>query len=411
MSRLRNYLMACYRELLRKGIVTTHLMIKMQKIGSILTVSSGGTPNRKREDYYSEGTIPWVKTGDLKGKFIIEPKEYITSMGLKNSSAKLFPKNTVLVAMYGATIGACSILPIEAATNQACAALLPCPECDPSYLYFHFSSIKFDLIKKGVGGAQPNISIGILKNLEIPLPPLEEQKKIASILDAADDYRQKTKALIEKYDQLTQSLFLDMFGDPVFNPMGWESKKLGMVHKISSGGTPSRKNLEYYSNGTIPWVKTGELKGMYALSPSEYITEAALINSSAKLFPVNTLLIAMYGATIGACSILNIEAATNQACAALIPTNETDVIYEYFFFSLYKNELIKLGVGGAQPNISAGILKSLNVMYPPLQLQNQFAERVAQIEKQKQQAEESLAKADELFNSLLQRAFKGELTN
>jgi type I restriction enzyme S subunit len=276
--------------------------------------------------------------------------------------------------------------------------------CVTKYLYYFFLSIN-------VPDTGYNRHFKYLKQLKIPLPPLEEQKKIAAILDAADAYRRKTKALIEKYNKLTQSLFLDMFGDPVTNPMGWEKKKLGKVHKISSGGTPSRKNPEFFTNGTIPWVKTGELKGMYALTPSEYITEAALNNSSAKLFPTNTLLIAMYGATIGACSILNIEAATNQACAALLPTDEANVMYEYFFFSLYKDELIKLGVGGAQPNISAGILKSLDVMYPPLQLQNLFAERVALIEKQKQQAETSLVKAEELFNSLLQRAFRGELTN
>ena len=287
--------------------------------------------------------------------------------------------------------------------------LIPKSGLDNKYFYYYCKTYNF--LKHNKATTLPSITKTDLLKISIPLPPLEEQKKIAAILDAADDYRQRTKALIDKYDQLTQSLFLDMFGDPVTNPKGWESKKLGMVHNISSGGTPSRKNPEYYSNGTIPWVKTGELKGMYALSPSEYITEDALNNSSAKLFPVNTLLIAMYGATIGACSILNIEAATNQACAALMPTDETDVIYEYFFFSLYKNELIKLGVGGAQPNISAGMLKSLNVMYPPLQLQNQFAERVAQIEKQKQQAEASLVKAEDLFKSLLQRAFKGELTN
>src|SRR5690554_3533721 len=148
---------------------------------------------------------------------------------------------------------------------------------------------------------------------------------------------------------------------------------------------------------------------MYALPPSEYITKNALENSSAKLFPINTLLIAMYGATIGACSILPFEAATNQACAALLPSDKINVMYEYQFFKEFETELIKKGVGGAQPNISAGLLKNLEIYYPPIELQNQFAERVEAIEAQKALAQKSLEKSEELFNSLLQKAFKGEL--
>jgi len=245
--------------------------------------------------------------------------------------------------------------------------------------------------------------------VKIPLPPLDQQKKIAAILDAAYAYREKTKALITKYDELTQSLFLDMFGDPVTNPKGWDKIKLGELHEISSGGTPSRKINDYYENGTIPWVKTGDLKGLYVLNPSESITEEALKNSSAKLFPSDTLLIAMYGATIGACSILNFNAATNQACAALLPSDKVNILFEFFFFREFKKELIKMGVGGAQPNISAGLLKNLKIYYPPMDHQNQFAERVKAIESQKAQAQDSLAGAEDLFNSLLQRAFKGEL--
>ncbi len=274
--------------------------------------------------------------------------------------------------------------------------------CDTKYLYYFFLSIN-------VPNTGYNRHFKYLKKLKIPLPPLDQQKKIAAILDAVDAYRQKTKALIEKYDELTQSLFLELFGDPVRNPKGWDKIKLGELHKISSGGTPSRKINDYYENGTIPWVKTGDLKGLYVLKPSESITEEALKNSSAKLFPSDTLLIAMYGATIGACSILNFNAATNQACAALLPSDKVNTLFEFFFFREFKKELIKMGVGGAQPNISAGLLKNLKIYYPPIDLQNQFADSVQAIEAQKAQAQASLAQAEDLFNSLLQRAFKGEL--
>ena len=147
----------------------------MARLGDIFTISSGGTPNKIEASYYANGTIPWVKTGDLKDKYVPEGIECITEEGLNNSSAKLFPKDTVLVAMYGATIGACSFLPYEAATNQACAAFLPCDDVIPEYLFYFLSGRKDQFIKDGVGGAQPNISAGYLKNVKFELVSLGEQ--------------------------------------------------------------------------------------------------------------------------------------------------------------------------------------------------------------------------------------------
>lgn len=114
----------------------------MARLGDIFTISSGGTPDKRQAKYYENGTIPWVKTGDLKEKYVSHNIERITQEGLDNSSAKLFPADTVLVAMYGATIGACSILGFEASTNQACAAFLPTSKVLPDYLYYFLQSKK-----------------------------------------------------------------------------------------------------------------------------------------------------------------------------------------------------------------------------------------------------------------------------
>ncbi len=119
-----------------------------KSLDSFFEIVSGGTPNRSNPEYYG-GNIPWIKTGDLKNKYIVNSPEKITELGLNNSSAKVFPVNTVLVAMYGATIGACSILNIEAATNQACAAFLPSEEINHEFLYYYVKNIRGLLIKKG----------------------------------------------------------------------------------------------------------------------------------------------------------------------------------------------------------------------------------------------------------------------
>ena len=369
-------------------------MISEKKIGDVFKVTSGGTPSRKKQEYYKNGTIPWVKTGDLKGKYANEPKEYITELALANSSAKIFPKNTVLLAMYGATIGACSILKIAAATNQACGAILPSEKCDHVYLYYYLKSINKELISKGVGGAQPNISGGIIKSTKIPLPPLDQQKKIAAILDAADAYRQKTKALIEKYDELTQSLFLDMFGDPVTNPKGWGKVKLGKISHMKAGkfvkasDIKSEKNSKLYScyggNGLRGYVESFTHEGEF-------------------------LLIGRQGALCGNVKRVNGEFHATEHAIVCSPTMKYESLWLYHMLVMIN--LNKYATGAAQPGLNVGTLVDLEVMFASYNLQNQFAERVQAIEEQKAQAQSSLAQAEDLFNSLLQRAFKGELTN
>ncbi|MBV6396920.1 MAG: Type-1 restriction enzyme EcoKI specificity protein [Anaerolineales bacterium] len=145
---------------------------------------SGGTPSRTKPEYYG-GKIPWIKTGELGQKYITDTEEKITELGLKNSSAKLFKKGSVAIAMYGATIGKTSILGIDATTNQACAVGFPIDGVVTSdYLYYYLCSQKESFINSGQGGAQPNISQGIIKSWAIPLAPLHEQKRIAEKLDA-----------------------------------------------------------------------------------------------------------------------------------------------------------------------------------------------------------------------------------
>ncbi|MEW8342613.1 MAG: restriction endonuclease subunit S, partial [Candidatus Thiodiazotropha taylori] len=177
-------------------------------LGDLFSVASGGTPSRKNREYYDGGNISWIKTGDLHLKHLDRASELITKEGLENSSAKLFPKGTVLIAMYGATIGACSILDIEACTNQACAAFLPNDNVSPEYLYYFFKANRKNFEMAGVGGAQPNISAKYLKEYKIPLPPLPIQKQIAALLEKADTLRSQCKQMEQELNQLAQSVFL-----------------------------------------------------------------------------------------------------------------------------------------------------------------------------------------------------------
>lgn len=276
--------------------------------------------------------------------------------------------------------------------------------------YLQTRFFKDQLLRLITGSAQLNFGPSHIKKIKLNLPPLPQQQKIAAILDAADALRQNDKVLIVKYDELTQALFLDMFGDPVSNPKGWDKVKLEEISKISSGSTPSRENESYYK-GEIPWVKTGEVNGKVIYSTSEKISKEALKNSSCKLYPKGSLVIAMYGQgkTRGQIGMLGIDATTNQACGVLPPSDKMNFNFLFQLLQLNYEDLRSLGRGGNQPNLNSGLLKSYEVLNPPIELQNQFAERIALIEEQKAIAQASLVKSDELFNSLLQKAFKGEL--
>lgn len=392
--------------------------MELVELGKVFKITSGGTPNRKKNEYYENGTIPWVKTGDLKPQYINEAFDYITIIGLQNSSAKVFPKETVLIAMYGATIGATSILGIEASTNQACAAFLPSEKCLPTYLYYYFKANQSDIIRMGVGGAQPNISAGLLKKIKIPLPPLATQKKIAAILDEADKLRQLDKKLIEKYDDLTQSLFLDMFGDPVTNPKDWKTIQLVKVtSKIGSGSTP-RGGKESYRDEGISLIRSLNIyDNKFKYKNLAHISDEQADKLKNVIVKENDVLFNITGASICRSTIVPkdvLPARVNQHVSILRPLigKLNPLFLNHFLISEnVKNQLLGVGSGGGavMQAITKKQLTDLEIIIPPFELQNRFSERVQVIEAQKTQAQQNSQKSKELFNSLLQKAFKGEL--
>ena len=207
------------------------------KVKDFADVATGGTPSTKRDDFWVGGEIPWLNSGELNQDIITTSKNFITKEGLNNSSTRMMPPDTVLIALTGATTGKVGYLTFEACANQSVTGILPSLNHVPKYVYYYLNSIRSKVLDDAYGGAQPHISQGYVKNINIPLPPIGEQKQITAILDAADELRQKDKALIAKYDELTQSLFLDMFGDPVTNPMKWDELKLENVCTKVTDGT------------------------------------------------------------------------------------------------------------------------------------------------------------------------------
>lgn len=186
----------------------------LSRLGDIVETTSGGTPSRNNPNYYS-GKIPWVKSGELRFNTIINTEEKITKEAIENSSAKLFPKGTLLVALYGANVGKLAFLGIEAATNQAIAGIFEDPFYDLDFLYYYLVFRRTDLLNQSTGGAQPNISQTILNNLPIPLCTIEEQKEIVQQIDKLFSLNSEMEKTIEenllKSDSLKQGLLQKAF--------------------------------------------------------------------------------------------------------------------------------------------------------------------------------------------------------
>lgn len=175
-----------------------------------------------------------------------------------------------------------------------------------------------------------------------------------------------------------------MFGDP-HNNTKYTYKNVGDFTTVTSGGTPDRKNIEYWKNGNIPWVKTTELQNNELTNVEEFITQKGLDESSAKMMPIGTLLIAMYGQgkTRGMTAYLGIEASTNQACACILPSKVINQKFLWYYFILSYDKLRDLAKGGNQPNLNGNMIKDFPVLMPPIEMQNEYVSFVQQIDKSK----------------------------
>lgn len=244
-----------------------------------------------------------------------------------------------------------------------------------------------------------------LLSIPIPVPERAEQERIVGELDCLSGIIAAKRAQLRELDTLAQSIFYTMFGDPITNDKGWQTKKLGDVCDTTSGGTPSKKHAEYYENGTIPWLRSGEIDKTFISSTELCITEQGVKNSSAKWFPINTVVIAMYGATVGQVGVLKAAMTTNQAICGIFPNDIFAPVYLYYFLRSMKTEFIKLSSGGAQPNISQSIIRDTIVSCPPILMQQQFAEKIENIERQKELITKSIKETEDLFNSRMDYYF------
>lgn len=402
------------------------------RMENIAQWGSGGTPSRKIPEYYN-GDILWIKTGELNDDYIFETEEHITEEAISHSSAKLFPVNTVAIAMYGATIGKVGILGIAATTNQACACGVSNPSTNYKYLFYYARSQKDNFIKKGKGGAQPNISQEIIKSHEFPLPPLSEQQRIVdrieSLFAKLDEAKQKAQDALDSFEtrkaailhkaftgELTaqwrkehsvgmeswKALTLDDIAEYKKGPFGSSITKAMFVpkgdhtYKVYEQGNAIRKTVDY---------------GHYYISEQKYL--------ELKNFAVRSddIIISCAG-TIGEVFKLPKDCESgiiNQALMRVrIFPNIKEQYFIYYFGEILKGDVIDQANGTAIKNIPPfKIMKAMKIKLPSLPEQTEIVRILDDLLAKEQQAKEAaegvLEQIDLIKKAILARAFRGEL--
>lgn len=390
------------------------------KLGDICSVQSGGTPKRSKAEYWVNGNIPWVKISDIKGQFLSETEEKITEEGLANSSAKVFQKGTILYTIF-ATLGEVCILNIEAATNQAIAGLsIKTKELCPEYLYYFLCAQKEQINKVGRGVAQNNINLTILRDIEINLPTRPEQKRIAVILEQNDKLINLRKKQLQELDNIIKSRFIEMFGDPVSNNFNWKQMILReVISKIGSGATPRGGKESYQAEGITLIRSMNVYDRRFEYKDLAHITSEQAAQLNNVIVEEGDVFINITGASVARSCIVpsNILPARVNQHVAIVRCNHSQLqpvfVNNMFLNEHFKEELLDIGESGGATRqaITKQQLENLVVILPPLALQNQFADFVAQVDKSKFACALTMHFYQTLQNSLRQEWMRCQTLN
>jgi len=363
---------------------------KKVKLGEICErITSGGTPKANISSYYDPPTIPWLKTKEVNYCRIRETENYISEEGLNNSSAKLIASNSVIIAMYGQgdTAGRVAINKIPLTTNQACCNLtINKDKADYEFIYYQLCTLYNKMVSLKAGAAQPNLNAQIIKNLEVLLPSLQDQHRIATILSRYDSLIENYQKQIKLLEEAAQRLYKEWFVDLHFPgyettkivdgvPEGWEKKKVGAIGKVITGKTPSTAKKENYG-GKIPFITIPDMHtGIYPTS-SQFLSDLGANSQSGKFIPVNSLMVSCIG-TAGLVCITNEECQTNQQINSLVLNDISQLYYLYNTFLSLKEYLNNIGSNGAtMTNVNKSKFESIEILIPPNSISNLYNKAV-----------------------------------
>ena len=421
------------------------------KLSDILSIVGGGTPKTTNSSYWG-GDIPWLSVVDFNNdnRYVSITEKFITQAGVENSSTKILPKGALILSARG-TVGALAQLSKPMAFNQSCYGIVA-KECTTNdFLYYLLKNIVHDLQAKGHGSVFNTITRDTFDTIEIELPPLDEQKRIAEFLGAFDDkielLQKQNKTLEEMAKATFKSWFVDFdvvrakqkglpkadimreyhltdefydlfpssFADSPLGPIpsGWEVVKISDVARVVGGGTPSTKQTKFFSaSGTaIAWLTPKDLSGYqykYIDHGQTDITQEGLTHSSAQLMPTNSIVFSSR-APIGYIAISLGEIATNQGFKSLVPLERhwTEFLYQYLCYNRYIIE--GLGTGSTFKEVSGSVMKNISLCFPSSEILKAFEQETEIINSKQKIIMKEIQTLTELRDTLLPRLISGKI--
>ncbi len=381
-------------------ICICRVRVEYVKLEEICTIVSGGTPSRSKPNYWNNGNIPWIKIKDMKSKYIDSAEEFITEEGLNNSSTKMLKRDTILYSIF-ATLGEVGILKIDACTNQAIAGLSLKEDSNilKEYLYYYLKSKKKDVNNLGRGVAQNNINLSLLRKFRIPVIPLHQQEKIIGVLDNVSNTINNYEREIYLLDELVKARFVEMFGDPVINSCQFPVQPMTDICDIIDGdrGKNYPKSEEILDDGYCLFLNAKNVtqKG-FDFENCNFITrekDDALRNGKLSRGDVVLTTRGTVGNLAYYSKNVPYENIRINSGMVILRMNRS-ILNEIYFIELFKMKLSdikeKIASGSAQPQLPISTMNKIILMIPPLELQNQFASFVQEIDKSRLLSNHSL---------------------
>ena len=360
--------------------------MKYKKIGDLTNVITGGTPSTAKPEYWDNGDIPWLQSGCCQNCDVDFAEKYITQEGYDNSSTKLMPKDSVMIALTGATAGKIGYLNFEACGNQSITGILPCELMNQRYLFYFLLSQREKILADCIGGAQPHISQGYVKNIHVPVFPLEKQKEIVDTLSCLSGIINKRRNEIRLLDNLIKARFVEMFGDPVVNPYGYDKVALSELADIKIGPFGSLLHKEDYIEGGHPLLNPSHIVDG-KISPDDRLTisDEKYEELSAYQLKIGDVVMGRRG-EMGRCAVVPEDGLLCGTGSMLIRTKgkvTADYIQKIISFPSFKKTIEDMAVGQTMPNLNVPIVSGFQIIKPPMEVQDRYYAFVDQVDKSK----------------------------
>lgn len=383
-------------------------------LGEIADIVSGSTPKSGVPRYW-DGAVAWATPTDLSrldGKHLDKTDRTITDAGLNECSARLLPPGSVLFSSR-APIGLVAINTTPMATNQGFKSFVPRPEVNADYLYWWLRANRRQLEDLGNGATFKEVSKAVVSRVQFPLPPLTEQRRIAAILDKADAIRRKREQALTLADDFLRSVFLEMFGDPVTNPLGFSQRALGSCSRFTSGATPSKANPAFWV-GEFPWVSPKDMKVDTIWDAVDHVSDLAFEQTNLKKIDAGTPLIVVRGMILVHTVPMAMTArdvAINQDMKAILFDADIDPLFGFWCLKVQHEHILgKVDTAAhGTKRLDTDRLGEVMITVPDDDEQQRFLTIVRKFNKSRDVMTAAAAESVNLFVALSQRAFAGDL--